>query len=219
MSPAGSVSNKLHGSKQSRSRLRRWPKRRRAEFITEPNHGHGCRAWAKVAVAKFGTLLNQQGNFHRFKTIVPCNLFGKYDKFDSVRAHLIAAIIRKTYEAVTIGNESVEIWGDGTARREFMDVTDFANTILNLADRFEELPEVLNVGLGYDFSVNEFYQMIAKQLQFNGTYIHDLMKPTGTRRKLLNISKLKELGGLVDSGIEQNIKKAISYYKETLSLV
>lgn len=186
------------------------------ENIEKTNEGYGL---AKVSVAKFGLLLNQQGKFQKFKTLIPCNLFGKGDRFDSQRAHLIPAIIRKTFEAVQNGHPGVEIWGDGTARREFMDVTDFAKTVLKLVHRFDELPEILNVGLGYDFSVNEFYQMIAEQLQFKGTFTHNLQRPTGTKRKVLDITKLKKLCDPVDSGIGNNLKTAITYYKETLSKI
>lgn len=184
------------------------------ENIEKTNEGYGL---AKMNVAKFGLLLNQQGKFRRFKTLIPCNLFGKGDHFDVIRSHLIAAIIRKTYAAVENNQTTVEVWGDGTARREFMDVTDFASTVSKLIQRFDELPDVLNVGLGYDFSVCEYYHMVAKELQFKGTFVHDLLKPTGTKRKLLNISKLKNFGGPVDSGIQHNLKQAIAYYKETLS--
>lgn len=98
------------------------------------------------------------------------NLYGKYDKFEPTRAHLIPAVIAKIHQAKEQNLPQVEIWGDGSARREFMYAEDLADFVFYALEKFEKMPQNLNVGLGYDYNINEYYQTIAKIIGYEGEF-------------------------------------------------
>ena len=108
--------------------------------------------------------------------------------------HLLPSIINKIFDAKNSGQNVVDIWGDGEARREFMYAGDLADAIINLINSFHEAPDLMNVGLGYDYTVNEYYQAAADVMGFKGTFRHDLDKPVGMQRKLLNIDRQNSWG-------------------------
>ena len=144
-----------------------------------------------------------------FKTIVPCNLFGKGDKFDE-RAHLIPAIIAKMVN----NPPTVSIWGDGQSRREFLYVDDFARMVWECVEKFDELPQTMNIGVGEDHTILEYYEMVKAALGATSEFTFDLSKPTGMKRKLLDVSKSAALGIKSKIPLEQGIKETIQWYKE-----
>jgi GDP-L-fucose synthase len=173
-------------------------------------------AIAKVTVAKYAEYLTNHHDHLQYKTLIPCNLFGAFDNFHPQRSHMIPAVIRKIDEAVNSKSDSVEIWGDGTARREFMDARDLANAIVFSLSHIEQLPPYLNVGLGHDYSVLEYYDTIAKALGYTGGFHFDTSKPVGMTRKLTDVSAINALGWTANISLEQGIQHAYQFYKEYL---
>ena len=169
-------------------------------------------AIAKTAILRMCEYISRQFEGYHYKTIIPCNLYGRYDKFSPLKSHLIPAIIRKIHAAKENNISTVEIWGDGLSRREFMYAGDLAKIIASILKRFEEMPDVMNVGLGYDHTINEYYETVAKIAGYNGEFTHDLSKPAGMKQKLLDISKQKELGLEAHCLLEEGIKATYEYF-------
>ena len=173
-------------------------------------------AIAKILTQRLCSYLNSENSGYSYKTVIPCNLYGKHDKFDLEFSHMIPAVIRKIHEA-KIGNISnVEIWGDGNARREFMYAGDFAEIVWNLLSDFKKIPELLNVGLGKDYTINEYYHIISKVIGYNSEFYHNLEKPVGMKQKLVDVSKLKNLGIFAKTSLEKGIAETYKYYLTTL---
>ena len=128
-------------------------------------------ALAKIACARMCNYITRENPAFQYKTLIPCNIYGCWDKFFGERAHMIPAVIQRLSQAVADGKGEIEIWGDGTARREFMYAGDLADCIWQAVERFNDLPEMMNVGLGFDYSVNDYYAAIAKAVGFNGKLI------------------------------------------------
>lgn len=151
-----------------------------------------------------------------YKTIVPCNLYGKWDKFDPIKSHLIPAIVLKVLESKRTGNDVV-IWGTGSVRREFMYATDFAGVVWQLVDKFDQMPSVMNVGIGYDHSIKEYYEKVAEVLGYEAEFQYDTTKPEGMRQKLVDISIMNQLGVKSTYDLETGIRETYQYYQELLA--
>ena len=173
-------------------------------------------ALAKLGVIKLAQFIHQADNTVEYKTIIPCNLYGPGDSFDPENSHLIPAIIKKIHDAVRNEETSVEIWGDGTARREFMYSEDLAKFIYTAILKFDDLPFLINIGLGSDYTINEFYQTVAKVLDYKGSFDHDLSRPTGMKRKLVDTSKMDNLNWITKTSLEEGILKTYKSYTNTL---
>lgn len=150
-------------------------------------------ALAKITVAKLCEYIRRQYGLE-YKTLIPCNLYGRWDKFAESNSHLIPAVIKKINDAHINNQSTVEIWGDGLARREFMLASDCADGIFYALDNFARLDDYTNLGLGYDYSINDYYQAVADVIGYNGKFVHDLSKPVGMQQKLVDTSKIKSLG-------------------------
>ena len=169
-------------------------------------------AIAKAATARLCAFVSRQHPECRYKTLVPCNLYGKYDKFGERNSHMIPAVIRKLHEAKMRGDPCVTIWGDGLARREFMFASDFAEMVEACVDRFDELPEMMNIGLGHDYSVNEYYAAVARVVGYVGAFDHDLNRPVGMKRKVLDVTRQKQLGISARRTLEEGIRETYAYF-------
>lgn len=169
-------------------------------------------AIAKVAVAKLCEYVSRENPDFQYKTAIPCNLYGKYDKFDPEKSHMIPAVIRRLYQAVTAKLETIELWGDGTARREFMYVEDVADFVAYALIHFDKMPAYLNVGLGFDYSINDYYREIANIVGYSGRFTHDLTKPTGMKQKLVDVDRLKEFGWTAKTSLRNGLQKTFDYY-------
>jgi len=169
-------------------------------------------AIAKTAILKMCGFITSQFNGFFYKTIIPCNLYGKYDKFGESNSHMIPAVIKKLYFAKINKLESVEIWGTGKSRREEMFASDFAIIISEILDRFDEMPNIMNIGSGCDYSINDYYKIIAKVIGYNGKFTHDLTKPEGMQQKLMDVSKQKSLGLKLKYSLEEGIKETYEYF-------
>ena len=128
---------------------------------------------------------------------------------------MIPGVIKKIYDAKKLKLDNVEIWGDGESRREFMFASDLADFIDYSINKIETMPQNINVGIGKDYSINEYYQIIADVIGYKGNFSHDLSKPSGMKRKLIDNSKMKEFGWNNITNLEDGIKKTLEYYTKT----
>lgn len=170
-------------------------------------------AIAKITCARLCEYINKEAPDFLYKTIIPCNLYGRHDKFDPLKSHMIPAVVRKISEAVEAKANTVDIWGTGEARREFMYAGDLADFIFAGIARFSDLPQNLNVGLGHDHSILDYYRSIAKVLDFNGQFVHDLSKPQGMNQKLVDITRLEAFGWKAMTSLESGIVQTYNFYK------
>lgn len=173
-------------------------------------------ALAKIVIAKYCEYVTRISSSLNYKTIIPCNLYGKYDNFDLIRSHLVPSVIQKVYMAQINGDNSVEIWGDGTVRREFMYAEDFADALWFCVHNIEKLPNYLNVGLGYDHSVFEYYTMVADILDYRGDFVFATEKPVGMKQKLVDSRLLNKLGWQSQIDQYDGLKKTIEYFKNVV---
>jgi GDP-L-fucose synthase len=150
----------------------------------------------------------------RFKTLIPCNLFGRHDKFEPEHSHLIPAIIHKLHQAKVTCATEVDIWGDGTARREFMYAGDLAGAVLQAVQDFDKIPDLINIGLGHDHSINEYYAAAAQVIGWKGNFVHDTTKPVGMKQKLVDISRQRGWGWMPSISLASGIDKTYQYYLE-----
>lgn len=180
----------------------------------EPEPTNEGFAIAKIACARMCSYITRENPDFQYKTLIPCNLYGRWDKFIGDKAHMIPAVIHKIYRAVADRQDTIEIWGDGTARREFMYAGDLADCIWEAVERFDDLPDMMNVGLGEDYSVNDYYETIAKVVGFKGTFTHDLSKPTGMKRKLTDVSRMIKFGWRPKTSLEDGIRQTVDFYRK-----
>ena len=136
------------------------------------------------------------------------------DKFDPKHSHLLPAIMHKVHQAKTQGTPNVEIWGDGTARREFMYAPDLADAVLRAANDITTCPEVTNIGLGHDFTINEYYKEVADVIGWTGKFTHDLKRPVGMKQKLCDTSRAIEWGWRAPTSLRTGIEKTYEFYCE-----
>lgn len=173
-------------------------------------------AIAKIMATRLCEYINKEDSSYNYKTVIPCNLYGRYDKFDPKHSHMLPAVIKKIYEAKINKQDSLDIWGDGEAKREFMYAADLADFILYALEHFEVMPQNINVGLGHDYTINEYYKAIAKVIGYEGSFIHDLTKPVGMRQKLIDDAKLKMFGWEYKTSLDDGIAKTYEYYLKEL---
>ena len=178
--------------------------------LESTNEGY---ALAKLVCLKLCSYISLDSNFE-YKTIVPCNLYGKYDKFDPSKSHLIPAIIQKLSHAVTNSLDQVSIWGDGTARREFLYAGDFACLLTRCITNFSTLPGIMNVGLGRDYSIFDYYNECARVIGYEGDFTFDLTKPVGMRRKVVSIDRQLAWGWQANTSLTKGIIKTYDYFTQ-----
>jgi len=169
-------------------------------------------ALAKVVTARLCEYITREDASFQYKTLIPCNLYGRHDKFDPANSHLVPAIIHKIHQAKQKGEKTVEIWGDGTARREFMYAGDFADALVHAVKEFATLSATMNIGLGHDFSVNEYYAATAEVVGWQGDFVHDTTKPVGMKQKLVSIDRQRTWGWMPKESLKTGIEKAYFYY-------
>jgi GDP-L-fucose synthase len=174
-------------------------------------------ALAKVAVSKLCMYISQENSEYQYKTLVPCNLYGRWDKFDPKHSHLIPAVIHKIHQAkVNLLNE-IEIWGDGQARREFMYAGDLADCLWRGIRNFDQMPLIMNAGLGFDYSITDYYHAVAKMIGYTGNFIYDTSKPVGMKQKVVDITKLDFWGWKAKISLEAGLNKTYEYYLENFA--
>lgn len=145
-----------------------------------------------------------------FITAIPCNLFGPGDEFGQ-EGHVVASLIRRFHEAKLAGAGSVEVWGTGKARREFLYVDDCADALVFLAENYSGADPV-NVGMGSDVSILELARLVAKVIGFAGEIALNPEKPDGMPRKLVDTSRLDALGWRHRTGLEDGLRAAYRWF-------
>lgn len=169
-------------------------------------------ALAKIITTRLCEYIRREQPGLQYKTLIPCNLYGRHDKFAPEHSHLIPAIIHKVHAAQVEGRNEVDIWGDGTARREFMYAGDVADAVMDVLDHFDETPDLVNIGLGQDYSINEYYEAVARVVGWSGRFVHDLTKPVGMKQKLTSIERQRALGWMPATSLQDGIAKTYEFY-------
>ena len=155
----------------------------------------------------------QEYDFHGIY-LLPVNLYGPRDNFDDRSSHVIPALIKKCVEAKEAGRDSIEVWGTGKATREFFYVEDAAEAIALAAERYDGI-EPVNLGAGFEISIKDLVELIAKLTGFEGKIVWDSSKPDGQPRRCLDTSRAKEYFGFeAHTNFEEGLKKTIDWYKE-----
>ncbi|WP_019011333.1 GDP-L-fucose synthase family protein [Deinococcus aquatilis] len=142
---------------------------------------------------------------------MPTNLYGPGDNFDLQGSHVLPALMRKMVEAKESGAAQVEIWGSGTPLREFLYSDDLADACLFLMKQVSA-PGPINIGTGVDLSIRALAELIAEVVGFDGELIFDPSKPDGTPRKLMDVSKLRDLGWQAQTGLREGVERTLTWY-------
>ena len=155
----------------------------------------------------------QEYDFHGIY-LLPVNLYGPRDNFDDRSSHVIPALIKKCVEAKEAGADSIEVWGTGKATREFFYVEDAAEAIALAAEKYDGI-EPVNLGAGFEISIKDLVELIAKLTGFTGQIVWDSSKPDGQPRRCLDTSRAKEYFGFqAHTNFEEGLKKTIDWYRE-----
>jgi len=149
-------------------------------------------AIAKIAGLKMCAAYRRQYNFDAI-SVMPTNLYGTGDNFGLLNSHVLPALMRRFHEAKINNDDSVTVWGTGSPRREFLHVDELADAVLFLMENYSD-EEAVNIGVGEDVSIKEAAEMVKEVVGFEGNLLFDTSKPDGTPRKLLDVSKLNDLG-------------------------
>lgn len=169
-------------------------------------------AIAKIAGLKMAQAYRRQHGAD-FISAMPTNLYGPGDNFDLLSSHVVPALIAKTHQAKVSGAATVEIWGTGTPRREFLYVDDLADALVHLMKVYSDAMHI-NVGAGTDISIAELAKLIARVVGFSGKIAHDASKPDGMPRKLLDVRRLNALGWRARTSLEEGLRKTYRWYLE-----
>jgi len=169
-------------------------------------------AIAKIAGIKMCQAYHKQYGCD-FISAMPTNLYGPGDNYDLKTSHVLPALLRKFHDAKVHHEPTVTVWGSGKPRREFLHSDDLAAACLFLMEHYDQ-PDIINIGVGKDISIGEMAEMIRKISGYEGEIVFDTSMPDGTFRKLLDVSKLNELGWEAEIGFEEGVKK--TYEEEFL---
>jgi GDP-L-fucose synthase len=181
-------------------------------YPEETNAPYGL---AKKMLLVQGQAYRQQYNFPAIY-LLPTNLYGPMDNFDLQSSHVIPALIRKCVEAKARGDASINVWGTGSATREFLYVEDAAEGIVLATERYNA-PDPVNLGSGMEISIRDLVHLIAKLLNFEGEIIWDSRQPDGQPRRSLETSRARERFGFqAQTSFEEGLKKTIDWYLSTI---
>jgi GDP-L-fucose synthase len=147
-----------------------------------------------------------------WKTFILSNLYGPNDHFEPERSHLLAAIINKVHWAIQDNSKSIVMWGDGSPKREFTYVEDVASFVTGSIHNFQSLPEIMNLGSGADYTVNDYYRFCFDVMGYNGDLEPDLSKPTGVKSKLMDSSIATSLGWSSPTTIHEGIRLTYDWF-------
>jgi len=174
-------------------------------------------AIAKISGLKACQAIRRQYNKY-YISLMPTNLYGYFDNFDLQSSHVLPAMLRKFHEAKINKHSDVTLWGSGNPRREFLFVDDMAEAVVFALEN--KLPEHLyNVGSGKDITIKELAETIQKITGHQGNIIWDDCKPDGTPKKLMDVSKMKELGWEYSTKLQDGIKKTYNWFLENSDII
>jgi GDP-L-fucose synthase len=167
-------------------------------------------AIAKIAGIKMAEAYRSQYGCD-FINVMPTNLYGPGDNYHPEYSHVVAALIRRFHEAKLAGASNVTVWGTGTPRREFFYVDDMADACVHLMKTYSAM-EMVNIGTGQDITIAEFARLVAAAVGYTGEISYDTSRPDGTPRKLLDVSRLAQLGWRASTSLEDGIRLAYRAY-------
>lgn len=171
-------------------------------------------AIAKIAGIKLCQSYNRQFGTN-FISVMPTNLFGINDNFDLNSSHVLPALIRKMHDAKEANSPNVTLWGTGSPKREFLYVDDLAEALLFLMNNYND-SDCINIGTGEDIAIKDLAELIKKIVDYKGEVVWDTSKPDGTPRKLLDVSKINNLGWRHTTKLEIGIRNTYSWYLGSL---
>ena len=172
-------------------------------------------AIAKITGVKACQSIRKQYN-KDYVSLMPTNLYGYNDNFDLKSSHVLPAMIRKFHEAKQNNHSAVTLWGSGTSMREFLFVDDLAQAIIYaLENKLSE--HLYNVGSGKDITIKELAEIIQKAVGHQGEIVWDSSKPDGTPRKLMDVSKMKEMGWTYSTELGEGIEKTYQWFLENIN--
>lgn len=166
-------------------------------------------ALAKLAGIEMINAYKKQYGFNGY-SLMPTNLIGFNDNF-SEGSHVFPALIKKIYNAKKNNEQAITLFGSGIAKREFLNSKELAKAIL-FTMNLKNTPELINVGVGKDISINELILLMCKVLDYNGKIIYDTSKPDGTLRKVLDVTLLNSLGFIAENNLKNDIKEIYEWY-------
>ena len=171
------------------------------------------------AIAKIAGIMQVQAIRKQYGlpyiSAMPTNLYGQGDNFDPQNSHVLPALIRRFHEAKESGAHQVTIWGSGTPRREFLHVDDLASAVVFLLEHYDS-PETINVGTGVDVTIRELAESVAEVVGWEGDLVFDTSKPDGTPRKLLDVSRLLDLGWRPAIGLSEGLAATYRWFNANL---
>ncbi|MFH1662244.1 MAG: GDP-L-fucose synthase [Candidatus Falkowbacteria bacterium] len=183
-------------------------------YLEETNRAY---AIAKIAGIEMCQSYNKQYKTN-FISVMPTNLYGPNDNFNLKNSHVLPALIRKFHEAKINNNNLVVIWGSGLPRREFLHVDDLAGACLFLMENYDD-SEIVNIGTGEDITIFELAELIKNIIGFKGNIICDKNKPDGTLHKLLDVSKINQIGWSYNISLEVGIEKTYKWFLDNYNMV
>jgi GDP-L-fucose synthase len=169
-------------------------------------------AIAKIAGIKLAQAYWRQYGFHAI-SLMPTNLYGPGDNFDLQSSHVLPALIRKAHEARLKQLPEMVVWGSGEPRREFLHVDDLAEAAVHLMLHYDSA-DIINVGVGEDISIRELAELVCRVVGYGGKLVFDASKPDGTPRKLLDVSRLRNMGWRPRINLEEGIANAYQWFLE-----
>jgi GDP-L-fucose synthase len=170
-------------------------------------------AIAKIAGVKLCDAYNFQYDTN-YLSVMPTNLYGPHDNYDLQSSHVLPALIRKAHEAKLENASELVVWGSGNPKREFLYVDDMADACVFLME-YGVCRGMFNIGVGEDISIRELAQVVMDEVGFKGEIVFDVTKPDGTPRKLLDVSKMADLGWKYKTSLRDGIQRAYSAFVQT----
>lgn len=172
-------------------------------------------ALAKIAGLKLCEYYRRQYG-HDFISVMPCNLYGPGDRWDEAAGHVIPSLISRFHDAKINGKDQVVVWGSGTPLREFLYSEDLANAVLSLLEA-PTSHDIINIGSGEEITIAQLAEVVARVVGFKGKIVFDATKPDGTPRKILDSSKIRELGWKKMMTFEDGLRYAYEDFISSLS--
>lgn len=168
-------------------------------------------ALAKIAGLKMCEYANSQFDT-KFICLMPCNLYGPSDHFDSESSHVLAALVHRMYYAKMCNADTFEVWGTGNQKREFLYIDDFVDAMIWFMNNVEKTDTFVNIGTGQDIYIKELAEQIKELIGFKGELIFNTDKPDGMKRKCLDVTKMKGLGWEPRTTLEVGLRETIENY-------